>query len=587
MVIWQNIRMNENSEIRLAETAGFCWGVKRAMDMTLETAAKANGAAVHTHGPLIHNPQVIEMLEEKNVYALDDATTLDSGTVIIRTHGITPDIRRQLKGRGLDISDATCPLVARVQGIIKKHANQGYHTIIIGDQGHAEVIGLTGYTQGRGHVVGKLEEIDELPPMDKVCIVAQTTCEVARYENVADALKARYPDAVIADTICDATRERQEEALELAKDVDLMIVVGGRNSANTARLAQLSRDRGAKTILIESDEDIDPNEIIDHGRIGLTAGASTPTWMIQRVLARVKGIVNEKQNRPSRWLSLLEGLVISKVSVAAGAALMVFANSVLAGFQFSWTTAFIAAAYMFSMHALNQLGDAQTFNHNEPEKTRFYHKHKRPIELVAFTVSLISIAAAMTLGWPPAWVFLGALALGFGYTVKLFPKNRFIKIQRLKDIPASKDMFVGVAWVAVTVIIPALSVSVEIFTAPVLVACLFTFGLVYIRSLVSDIRDIHGDKLVGRETIPILIGKEPTKLFLAMLTFGLAILIVVASAFGWVSAFGYLMLAPVAYTALYLVLYNKRIISRGFRFDFALDGVFYTAGIMAILWTVL
>ena len=579
--------MSDSDDIKLARTAGFCWGVKRAMDMTLETASKANGSIVHTHGPLIHNPQVIEMLEGKNVFAMDDATTLDHGTVIIRTHGVTPVVRRELKNRGLDISDATCPLVARVQGIIKKHANHGYHTIIIGDKGHAEIIGLAGYTQGRGHVIGSLDEIDELPPMEKVCIVAQTTCDVSRYEKVADALKARYPSAVIADTICDATRERQEEVLDMAKDIDLMVVVGGRNSANTARLAQLSRDSGAKTILIESEEDIDPDEIINSGRIGLTAGASTPTWMIERVLDRVRRIVDEKQNKTSRWQSVIEGLVISKVSVAVGSALMVLANSTLAGFEFGWTTAFIAAAYLFSMHALNQLSDAQTFDHNEPEKTRFYQKHKRLIELTAFTVSLMSIVAAMTIGWQVAWVYLGAVALGLGYTVKLFPRNRFVKIERLKDIPASKDIFVGVAWVVVTVIIPALAVSADIFSPPVLVACALTFGLVYIRTVVSDIRDIHGDKLVGRETIPILIGKEQTKVFLAFLTVGLAILLVTASALGWVTSFGYFLLVLVGYTALYLGLYHRRIIARGFRFDLTLDGVFYMAGIMAIVWGIL
>ncbi|MBI4827603.1 MAG: 4-hydroxy-3-methylbut-2-enyl diphosphate reductase, partial [Nitrospinae bacterium] len=183
--------MDDKNGITLARTAGFCWGVKRAMDMTLQTAASATGP-VYTHGPLIHNPQVIGMLEEKKVFAVEDATALASGTVIIRTHGVTPETRRALKERGLAVIDATCPLVARVQGIIKKHAHQGCHTVIIGDRGHAEVAGLLGYAAGRGHVIGSLEEARALPPMDKVCVVAQTTCDTRRYAEIVAELAARW-----------------------------------------------------------------------------------------------------------------------------------------------------------------------------------------------------------------------------------------------------------------------------------------------------------------------------------------------------------------------------------------------------------
>lgn len=576
--------MDDKNGITLARTAGFCWGVKRAMDMTLQTAASATGP-VYTHGPLIHNPQVIGMLEEKKVFAVEDATALEGGTVIIRTHGVTPETRRALKKRGLAVIDATCPLVARVQGIIKKHAHQGYHTVIIGDRGHAEVVGLLGYAAGRGHVIGSLAEARALPAMDKVCVVAQTTCDTRRYAEIVAELATRWPDAVVADTICDATVERQTEVRELAAQVDLMVVVGGRNSANTARLAQIAGEEGAATMLVESEEELDAGEIARHRAIGVTAGASTPTWMIQRVLDRLRQRMRPRPASPAEKLrGALDAVVISKVSAALGAALMVFANATLGGYAFSWAAAFIAACYIFGMYALNQLSDAQTLKHNEPEKLRFYLRHQRAITAAAGAAGAASLAAAAALGPSAALLYVLALLMGLAYTVKWLPRNETLRVHRLKDIPASKDVFVGVAWVMVTVVVPALASGGGLLEAGVGVAAVFTFTLVYIRSVLSDIRDIHGDRLVGRETIPILIGKTATKFFLGALCVGLAGGLIAAAAAGWVGGFGYVALGAVAYTALYLALYHWRVISRGVAFDLAIDGVFHVTGALALLW---
>lgn len=568
----------------MAETAGFCWGVKRAMDMTLETARKAAGP-IYTHGPLIHNPQVIKMLEGKEVYAVDDAAALDGGRVIIRTHGVTPEARWSLKARGLAISDATCPLVARAQGIIKKHAGRGYTTVIIGDAGHAEVIGLMGYANGRCHVINNADDVDNLPPMDKTLVVAQTTCDVSRYKEVLRRVRERFPDAVAPETICDATEQRQAEVMELARRVDAMVVVGGKNSANTNRLAQIAREAGARTFLIETEDELDPREISKYERVGLTAGASTPSWMIQRVRQRLESIRSGKRGGPAAWLGrVVEGAVVGNVSVALGGALMAFANMTLAGLDFSWTAAYIAGVYLFSMNAFNRLNDVRTFRHNEPEKIRFYLAHRGLMTGAALAAALSALAAAFTLGAAVTAVVAGALGLGLAYTVKWFTGSKALRVHRLKDIPASKDMFVGVAWAVLTAVVPAMAAGADVFSATVMVVFFFTFGLVYIRSVLSDIRDIHGDRLVGRETIPILIGDAATKIFLVFLTAGLAGLLFASSYAGLVSPFGYLMLASVAYTALYLALYHARVINRGLGFDLMVDGVFHFSGLLAIVW---
>lgn len=576
--------MSQKDEIKVARTAGFCWGVKRAMDMTLETAKDADGP-VYTHGPLIHNPQVIEMLEGKEVYAVDDASALEEGRVIIRTHGVTPEVRRGLKGRGFSISDATCPLVARVQGIIKKYASRGYDTVIIGDKGHAEVVGLMGYANGRGHVIGSVEEARSLPEMDKVCVVAQTTCDTTRYDKIVDTIKARYPNAVTPHTICDATEQRQGEVLDIATQVDAMVVVGGKNSANTNRLAKIASEADAVTFLVETEDELDAEELSRYERIGLTAGASTPSWMIQRVYERIKSIKQERSTSPwARLRRALEIAVVSNISVALGAGLMVFVNATLAGIKFSWAAAYIAGAYLFSMHVLNRLNDVKTFKHNEPETIRFYLKHRELMTGMALAAAVTALAAAFSAGPGVTMVVLWALALGLGYTVKWFPKSTTLRIHRLKDIPASKDVFVGLAWAVITAVIPALAVGAALLSPSVVMAFAYTFILVYIRSVLSDIRDIHGDRLVGRETIPILIGVGATKVFLAALSAGLAALLIAASYIGWVGPFGYVLLFSIAYTAFYLYLYHRRVISGGFPFNLTMDGVFHFSGLLAIIW---
>ncbi|MFW2331922.1 MAG: 4-hydroxy-3-methylbut-2-enyl diphosphate reductase [Nitrospinota bacterium] len=280
----------------LAKTAGFCWGVKRAIDIAMEVAYSSN-KKIYTYGPLIHNPQVIAKLENSNIFELTESDNLkDNSTVIIRTHGVTPEVRTNLEANNCNLTDATCPLVAKVQRVIKKYANRGFSTIIVGDKGHAEVIGLIGFTNSRGIVINSINDIDQLPKLDSVNVVAQTTCDQKLYERLIIRLKERFTNIVIHNTICDATIERQSEVIELADKVDLMVVVGGRNSANTKRLADISEAAGTKTLLVETEDDINTEELICPNIIGVTAGASTPSWLISGVVDKIKRCRLENQH---------------------------------------------------------------------------------------------------------------------------------------------------------------------------------------------------------------------------------------------------------------------------------------------------
>jgi (E)-4-hydroxy-3-methyl-but-2-enyl pyrophosphate reductase len=276
-------------KIHLAKTAGFCMGVERAMNRVMRSVAA--GGCVCTLGPLIHNPQEIERLQKMGVRVVEGAGEIGDDKVVIRTHGVSPAVRESLRREGARIEDATCPRVARVQGIIKGHAVKGFHTVIVGDPGHAEVVGLLGFTAGRGHVISREEEVKTLPEMDKVCVVSQTTMDRETYVRVSQALTARFGGRCqIFDTLCDSTEQRQEEVKELCRAVDALIVVGGKNSANTARLCTIAEQMNVPAYLVETAAELDLDQLKQYGEVAVTAGASTPTWIIAQVIERLKGV---------------------------------------------------------------------------------------------------------------------------------------------------------------------------------------------------------------------------------------------------------------------------------------------------------
>ena len=287
--------MSKNYKITIASSAGFCPGVKNAIERVLQLAEKGK-KPVYTVGPLIHNKQVTQMLEKKDIFTINNLNEAEdkNGVLVIRAHGITPEFQKQVFDTGLEVVDCTCPLVKRAHTIIDEFAKKGYYTVIIGDAEHAEVIGLLGYTQGRGIVVADAEEAKKLPSYDKVNVVAQTTQKEQTFFEAAEIIKQKSKICQISNTICTPTKQRQKETLELAKNADLVIVVGGKHSANTARLAKLCGELCKKVLHVETAEEVKKENLKDAKNILITAGASTPNWIIQEVANKVEDIKEEK-----------------------------------------------------------------------------------------------------------------------------------------------------------------------------------------------------------------------------------------------------------------------------------------------------
>lgn len=282
-------------EIVLADGAGFCFGVKRALDLTAKTIRETDPAKpIHTLGPLIHNPQVVTQLKAQGVEVMEQPGDKSSGVVIVRSHGVAPKVMEELKEFDYDVVDATCPFVHRAMRWAKQLHDEGYQVIIVGDRDHPEVQAILGYTDDTAHVVSTPQEIQKLPIASRVGIIAQTTQSVSNFQACVDELAGMVEDLKAFDTICTATEQRQTSAWELAAQVDVMVVIGGRNSANTKRLAELCKEQGTATYHIETPEELKSQWFTGVKRAGVTAGASTPDWLIEGVLTRMSEFTEGK-----------------------------------------------------------------------------------------------------------------------------------------------------------------------------------------------------------------------------------------------------------------------------------------------------
>ena len=277
-------------EVILAKSAGFCFGVKRAVDTVYEQTGKKN---VYTFGPIIHNEEVVKDLEKKGVFVINTMEELDDiteGTVIIRSHGVSSAVYEALRKKGVEIVDATCPFVLKIHNIVKQESANGKQIVIIGNEKHPEVEGIMGWSKTQVHVVDTVEKAQnlQLDPQREVCIVSQTTFNYNKFKELVEIISEKGYNIIIRNTICNATEERQTEAREIAKRVDAMIVVGGSSSSNSRKLYEICKNECKDTYYIQTLNDLDMTSLGKADCIGITAGASTPNNIIQEVYTNVR-----------------------------------------------------------------------------------------------------------------------------------------------------------------------------------------------------------------------------------------------------------------------------------------------------------
>ena len=279
-------------EVIVAKTAGFCFGVERAVNQVYDQIKHGSGP-IYTLGPIIHNEGVVRDLEKKGVKVLNSAneiSALTEGTVIIRSHGVGKRIYDMLKAQGVQIVDATCPFVKKIHRIVQEQNLQGRRVIIIGDETHPEVEGIKGWGDARTMVVKNEEQMEKLPSFtgEKLCIVSQTTFNYNKFKDLVEKFEKKGYVILVLNTICNATQERQVEAERIASQVDAMIVIGGKNSSNTRKLYEICQKECKDTYYIQTLDDLNPESVNSVRSVGITAGASTPKKIIEEVHTNVR-----------------------------------------------------------------------------------------------------------------------------------------------------------------------------------------------------------------------------------------------------------------------------------------------------------
>lgn len=271
-------------KVLLAKEAGFCFGVKRAAEMI--TQSINDGEKINTYGPLIHNPEFTKFLEKKGVFIVNSLGDIKAKKVVIRSHGITKEEERKIRNKKVKIINATCPFVKKVQKQAEIFEKQGYKILILGEKSHPEVIGINGYAPS-SIVIKDISDIPEFEAKEKIGLISQTTQNLKLFNKIVEFLKKKYKNLEIINTICDATKKRQKAAGQLARKVDIMVVIGGRNSSNTTRLKEIC-EKITKTYHIEKDSELKKEWFLKVKSVGITAGASTPDFSIFQVLETIK-----------------------------------------------------------------------------------------------------------------------------------------------------------------------------------------------------------------------------------------------------------------------------------------------------------
>ncbi len=573
-------------EILLAETAGFCMGVHRAVRMVLDAAQDpTTSLPIWTPGPLIHNRQVLQVLRRRGILAMDKNETDGTGTAVVRAHGLPREKQQDLRDRFSALLDATCPHVRKVQRIVEEHASRGDLCVVVGDRGHAEVEAVLSFADGAGHVVAGPEEVDQLPPAEQVIVVAQTTQDEEVFRRTVAAIRKRYGECRAFETICRSTARRQAEVRKMADQVDAMVVVGGHNSANTRRLADISSAAGVPTYQVETEDELAIDEILRHRRVGLTAGASTPNWMIRKVVLRLLE-EHRRRSRPVRHFArkVVGALIYSNFYTAGAVAALCFAAAHLlrAPAPRLWMCVIVSFLFVLGQQILNQYSRRESLYLSEPARSDFFMANEKPLVILGVGAAIAAPVAAFLLGLGAfALVVVGSMA-GLMYRIRLpRPFAERLRLRSLEQIPASKEIFVGLAWGTLAALIPAL-VSGAGWPGGVTVFAV-CFLAAFERTLALDLRDVEADQLVGRETLVRFLGPgRASGLFFVLVALSAALLTGGAMG-GYTSAMGFALLPGLLWALAYFVVLRSRRVEEDTA-GLLVDGQFYLMGLLGLLW---
>ncbi|MDL2226130.1 4-hydroxy-3-methylbut-2-enyl diphosphate reductase [Deltaproteobacteria bacterium OttesenSCG-928-M10] len=576
-------------KIKLTRTLGYCLGVRRAMDTAFRELSRGQGP-VYSHGELIHNAPALDLLSQKGLRLWNGEP---EGSIIIRAHGLPPEEQASLEASGLKVSDATCPRVRAVQNLVAREAEAGRTVIIWGKADHPEVAGLVGHAAGRAVVAAGPGEVEELnlPAESNILLVSQTTQDVFIWPQMTEAVLARWPGAVIKNTICEATETRQADVRRLCGEVEALLVIGGKTSGNTARLADIGRRAGLPTYLVETAAEVEPEWLKGLESLGVAAGASTSTWQIAQLLERLRALARRNDDFSEFWPRLLRVAVLAGLYGALGLASLAMAAASLLDrppppilFSFFF---FLAT----SLHLMRDLAQGrsrsqgQALRFNDPDRTVFFAKYGRPLKIYGLIAAGLAVLAAVPGGanliavlltaWLAALIYLflprphGAHSLSLGRTL--------VGPAALAGGWALLMVTAGSAW-------PPQWNGYGLLRAVFVIGAVF--GPIFVLSVMGDVIGAQGDRIFGRPTLPTVYGEKTTRRLLEIFLLAWAAALAVGALGGFLPGLAWLMiLSGPVYNAFLLNPLFRNPGIYGFHFEALLYGQLILTGLMVILWT--
>lgn len=579
-------------KIEVGSYAGFCKGVKRAVNRAVSSAHEENSPII-TDGELIHNPQTLQLLQRYKITPVKaeegDYSVFKDKTAIIRAHGVPPERLKSIKSQASKLINLTCPDVAKVQGIIKKHNNKGLPVIIFGKEKHPEVIGLKGFAD-EAYVVYSMEDIEKLPQrLNGVLLVSQTTMDKGEFARIAEELAKRYEGTEVLNTICDATELRQNEAVEIAKRNDVVLVIGGKNSSNTRRLYEIA-SKETDTFFINETDDVRKIDFSKYKSVGITAGASTPDWLIEEVVEEVSSVA-----KPAPLRTLINGLhflFYTNIFVSAGAFMLSFAVTDLISHSFpqvsfSFSVALLVSLYYMAMSLLNNYTAREVMRINDRARHKFIFSKKKVLPLMSalFLFSFTGIFYIIFSLENPTDVFMltvFSIMLGIAYNLSYLPipeKSARLFIFRFKNLPIFKSLIISVSVAILLNGFPVLRVpefsfqSVQYLDITEHLSFIFSFFFIFYlmltRQALLEIKSSQSDKIAGISGLADMFSNKQIRIALKLFSLALALSLTALCLTGKLPLSYLKYLIAILYNLFIIMLSSKKAAQRH-RFSYAL-----------------
>jgi 4-hydroxy-3-methylbut-2-en-1-yl diphosphate reductase len=536
-------------KITIARYAGFCFGVRRAIDITFKVRQKNPNKRIYTLGQIIHNPQVIDALKHRGigiVHDIEDMRLKEGDMAIVRAHGISPEKKKTLQDKGVEVIDAACPMVLKVQGIIKKATKNADLVVIVGDKNHPEMDAHLGAAAEKGILVEDVEGAEKIPHVGRLAVVAQTTFDVAIYKDIIAILRDKADVLDVSDTICRSTVDRQNEVRDLAKDHDTFIVIGGKDSANTKRLAEIAAKEKRQVIKVETPEQLKDFNIPHDSKVAVIAGASTPHWVIEECINALKS-AHAHMGIENAVLGFLSDtpLLPSLGSMGLAMASLVFCN-----LPFSWQVLLTVFFLAFACTGP--------------------HRKARQWPLWAISTGIATSICLLSSGLIPGLLVVGVAML-----------------RPILDVGGVSDYMRSLYGLAIFILVSIIT-PLSIAAAPINPDILLLVAYASIHFLGVEIlvglKNMERDAIIGRMSLARYVHEENAILILEYAIMGLALVLFLSFPLKIAPALAYGLLPPLFFLAKGIDFYNEQVIFDNRMFTIYVEGLWAILPAMGILW---